>query len=256
MSRATNKRKEQKMQLEQIVEPSELLVPSKVFSVTEAAELGRQIKASVQKVATDVLETAKLCLRAYERYGPQGLSVVLRAAEMEKTKFLKHMAIARDQRLGRIAMQLPAGYSVLYQITQLSDEVFEAAAKERIIHPDVGRGDIDALRKPSNRSNKQLDVREVSAALKEMVPGGRLELVVPNGIDAAACAEMRRVLFRLQTRFGAQFVSIKELDTTRTAVTTPTITSKSGGSPVNKPTVVQQPIAPPKGASLSAKSSS
>jgi hypothetical protein len=114
------------MQDTEFVVPAELPVQSEVFSVAEAVELGRQIKASVQKVAADVLETAKLCLRAYERYGSQGLSVVLHAAEMEKTKFLKHIANARDQRLGRIAMQLPAGYSVLYQIAQL---VFEDARR-------------------------------------------------------------------------------------------------------------------------------
>jgi hypothetical protein len=99
-------------------------------------------------VAADVLETAKLCLQAYERYGSQGLSVVLRAADIEKAKFLKHTAIARDQRLGRIATQLPASYSILYQLTQLGDEVLEEAVKAGLIHPDVRRAEIEALRKP------------------------------------------------------------------------------------------------------------
>jgi hypothetical protein len=243
------------MQDSDIVAPAELPLAGEVFSVAEAAELGRQIKASVQKVAADVLETAKLCLRAYERYGSQGLSVVLRAAEMEKTKFRKHIAIARDQRLGRIATQLPAGYSVLYEVTQLEDEVFEAAAKEKIIHPDMGRGDISALRKPSDRSKKQLDVREVPAALKEMAPGGRLELIVLNGINAAACAEMRRVLYRLQAKFAAQIVSIKDPDATTQAVAT----AAAASSPVNPPPPATQAFAPSKlpkpGASPSAKPS-
>ena len=51
---------------------------------------------------------------------------------------------------------------------------------------------------------------DLPAALKEVAPGGRLELVVAGDIDAPACAQVRQVLCRLQTRFGVQILPIKD----------------------------------------------
>jgi hypothetical protein len=72
------------MQDTDVVVPSELPVPGEVFSIAEAAQLGRQIGASVQKTADQILKTSELCLVAQQRYGEFGLPVVLGAAKNGK----------------------------------------------------------------------------------------------------------------------------------------------------------------------------
>jgi hypothetical protein len=203
------------------------------------------------------LKTSDLCLVAQQRYGEFGLPVVLGAAKMEKSKFMKYLSIARDGHLRRIQPLLPASFSSIHLMVQLSDKAFEEAVKADLIRPDVRRGEIEALRKPiASKGKRAAEATDLPAALKEMAPGGHLAFAVPDDLDADACEQVRRVLHKLQKAFGVQIVSTKDLDPTPKAGPTQTITSKAGGSPVNKPTMVQEPIAPPKGASLPEKSSS
>ena len=231
------------MQLEQVVEPSELLIPGEVFSVAEAAELGRKIGTSWQKTTRHILETAELCEAAYRRYASHGLSVVLRSAQMSKPTFMKLAVIGRDQRLPRIQELLPPGFSIIYAVSQLSDEALNEAVKAGVIHPHARRAEIEALRKQGGSKNKGSAADEPPAAVKEITAGGRYEFIVPKNIGAGACAQMRQILHRLHTKFGVEMVSIKELQAVSEPVVTPAVPSGPGVSPVNRPTVRTQPIA-------------
>ena len=187
------------MQNIEVVAPPYLPVEEGPFAISEAVESGRTIKASWQKAATQVLDTAELCERAFRRYGSRGLPVLLRTAQMSKSTFMKLVTIGRDERLRRVKDLLPPGFSVIYALSQLSNEAFNNSVQAGIIHPQVRRAEIEALRKPSaTEGTGPVEATDLPAALKKMAPGGRLEFVVPEDIDAHACAQMRRVLHKLQ----------------------------------------------------------
>jgi hypothetical protein len=232
------------MEDKEITAPIHLPVPSEPFSVTEAAELGRQIGASLQKTAEQILKTSDLCLIAKQRYGEFGLPAVLAAAKMKKSKFMKYLSIAHDARLRDIQPLLPASFSTIHLMVQLSDKVFKEAVKAELIRPDARRGEIEALRKPlASKGKGAAQATDLPAAVKEIAPGGRVEFVVPDDLDADACAEVRRVLHKLKMAFGVQILSIRELDRT-TSATMSTIATGSDGSPVNPPPRATQELAP------------
>jgi hypothetical protein len=227
----------------------EILAPvsAEAPPISEAAELGRQIGVNWQKAATQVLDTAALCLTALERYASNGLPAVLRAANMSKPTFMKLVVIARDERLRPIEAQLPPGFSIIYEVTQLSDEVFEQSVKAELIHPHVRRAEIKELRKAGAGEGKQdRKHSELPTVLKELAAGGRFEFMVPKDIGAAACAQMRQILQGLQKKFGVEIVSLKASETAANGVVIPPVSSGSG-SPVNqRPLVRVHPAAAPK----------
>src|ERR1700722_18352023 len=110
-----------------IVVPIRLSVTEELFSISEAAGVGRQIGASQQKAAAQALETANLCELAFKKYRSHGLDVVLRWARMNRSTFMKYVAIASDPRLRRIEALLPPSYSIIHQISLLTDQTFDEA---------------------------------------------------------------------------------------------------------------------------------
>jgi hypothetical protein len=105
------------MKESEVVVPSESPAVEDVGSIAEAAELGRQISASWQKAAAHVLETARLCELGFRRHRSRGLPALLRTAKMNRSTFMKYVAIAGDLRLGQIEQRLPPGYTTIHQIS-------------------------------------------------------------------------------------------------------------------------------------------
>jgi hypothetical protein len=68
--------------------------------------------------------------------------------KLTPSKFSKYAQIGRDRRFNAIRNQLPkkAGYSVLYAMTQLSDEQWRDGFENGIISPQSSRSEIDAFR--------------------------------------------------------------------------------------------------------------
>jgi hypothetical protein len=239
--------------------PAELPVIAAPTSMTEAAELGREIGANWRKAVDGVLKTGELCARALKLYGSSALPVVLGAAQLSRPTFMKLVVIGRDPRLRPIEVLLPPNYSIIHEISQLDDGVFGEAVKAGVIHPHVRRAEIQALRKPGTSTDKGCtENTELPAAVKEVLAGGRYELVLPTDIRPMDCVRIRVALDALQKKFGVE-ITIKKSEATPDAVVTPAIASGSVGSPVNKLTPVQQPVAPLKltraGAPPSAKQS-
>jgi hypothetical protein len=221
---------------------TEILPPvsTEAQSISEATEIGRRIGVNWQKAATQVLDTASLCLTALERYASHGLPAVLRAANMSKPTFMKLVVIARDERLRRIEVQLPPGFSIIYEVSQLSDEVFEQAVKAELIHPHVRRAEIQELRKAGGGEGKQdRKHSELPAALRELAAGGRFEFMVPRDIGAAACEEMRQIVHGLQKKFGVEIATLKASETAANGAVIPPVSSGSGSSPVNERPLVR-----------------
>jgi hypothetical protein len=218
----------------EIIVPTALPVTKELGSMSEAAEVGRQIGASWQKAAAQVLDTAELCLMAFERYHSRGLPAVLRAADMSKSTFMKLITIGRDQRLRRIETLLPPSFTIIWTVTQLSDQMFDEAIRAEVIHPHVRRAEIEALRKSSGSKVKHDNDLQLPAAVSEITAGSRYELIVPKGIPADQCAEIKKTFGALRRKFGVDIIFIRELDASKTAAS-PVISSEPGGSPVNRP---------------------
>jgi hypothetical protein len=193
-----------------IVVPTALPVLTELGSISEAAELGRKIGASLQKTAEQILTTSDLCLRAYQRYGSGRLGVVLRAAKMKKSTFMKFVSIAHDSRLRRIQPLLPPSFTTIHQIAQLTNEQFDEAIKAEIIQTDVRRSEIEYLRKMAAvNKGRAITPAAEPAALLEMAPGGHYELIVPNDLGPDDCVRIRQLLQRLHTTLGVEIVAIK-----------------------------------------------
>ena len=90
---------------------------------------------------------------------------------MSKTTFMKFVVIGRDQRLRRIEGMLPPGFSIIYEVSQLNNEVFDEAVKAGVIHPHVRRVEIEALRKSSAGKNKASTADELPEVVRELAAG-------------------------------------------------------------------------------------
>jgi hypothetical protein len=190
------------------VVPIRLPVIEEPISIAEVGELGRKIKASYEAAAAHTLTTAELCCQGFTQWGSRGLPLLLRTAQMSKTTFMKFVVIGRDQRLRRIEGMLPPGFSIIYQVSQLSDEVFDEAVKAGVIHPHVRRAEVEALRKSSPGRTKAPAINEIPEAVRELTAGSRCELIVPQGIRTDQCVRVKKLLKNLHTKFGVQFLTI------------------------------------------------
>jgi len=193
-----------------------------VSTILEAAEMGRQIGASFQKAANDVLASASLCAVAYERHSSMGLSTVLRYAQMGKATFLKLVRIGRDQRLPPITTRLPPSYSIMYEVSQLDDQQLGLAIKADMIRPDVRRAEIVALRKPSNRKAGTvqktggeeapiavpMDASDATHKRMSVSAGRRFELRVPPSASKEAFNRIQTMLERLHSEFGVEILPL------------------------------------------------
>ncbi|MGZ4987724.1 MAG: hypothetical protein ACXWBP_06780 [Limisphaerales bacterium] len=210
---------------------TETAVPVKEAGfISEAAELGRQIGASWQKATAQILDTAELCDLAFRRHALRGLPTVLRTAQMGRTTFMKLVVIGRDQRLRQIEAQLPPAFSTIYAVSHLSDAVLGEAMRAGLIHPNVRRAEIEALRKPNDKVTKQ--AAELPATVREIAAGGHYELMLPKDVRADHCEQIGQILHGLQTKFGVEIVSFKALEAASKGTVTPAIPPTS--SPVNK----------------------
>jgi hypothetical protein len=228
--------------------PAELPLINEPVSILEPAEVGREIGANWRKATADVLRTAELSARAFSLYGPTALPIVLRAAGLSRSTFMKLVVIGRDARLRPIEEVLPPNYSIIHQISQLDDRALDEAVEVGVIHPNVRRAEIEALRRREvPKGGERAQAGELPIAVKELSAGRRYEFALPADIRWDHCEQVKRSLGMLQIKFGVQIVPIKELDTAAPKpIATPTIASGPAGSPVNKPTVGTQALAPSK----------
>jgi hypothetical protein len=122
---------------------------------------------------------------------------------------MKYVAVAGDQRLRRIEALLPPSYSIIHQISQLTDQTFDDAVRAEVIHPNVHRAEIESLRKSSASKNKAPTADKLPEAVSEMAAGSRYELIVPKEIGASRYAQIKRALASLHRKFGIEIVTIK-----------------------------------------------
>jgi hypothetical protein len=91
----------------------------------------------------------------------------------------KLMKVASDARLtAPVRLKLPASYSIVYELTRLSDERFDQALREGRIHPSMHRSDAEKLVQAQQ-------IALLAEAAKQMPPTRQVTRVVYEGYDPA-----------------------------------------------------------------------
>lgn len=132
---------------------NELLLPGEAVLLDRSAWALR-INACWRKGIEAIIGTGRLLLDAkdscehgdFESMLKEDLAFQPRTAQ-------RLMAIARDQRLTNPthASLLPASWTTLYELTQLTDEEFDRAIEEKVIRPDMERKDVQHIRPTPHR---------------------------------------------------------------------------------------------------------
>jgi hypothetical protein len=111
----------------------------------------------------NLLEAAKEELKASGRRG-EWLKMVKEQLPFDASTARRLIVIANDGRLRNQAMSphLPIAWTILHELTQLSDEQFEAGIKSGAINPRMKVKDARALldRKPKSKPEKKKDEDE------------------------------------------------------------------------------------------------
>jgi hypothetical protein len=106
-----------------------------------------RIPSNWRKTATGILTVARLCAQtsAKAELGRKRKKELLRKLAISEASFSKLARIGNDRRLQRRSVQnyLPPHFSIIYAISQLDDQLLEAAIKNKLISPGVTRERIE-----------------------------------------------------------------------------------------------------------------
>jgi hypothetical protein len=109
----------------------------------EIEDYRQRINASCRRTTTHLFELAAVCREAADLLSPAQVRDLLKSELLlDRSMFWKYVKIARDQRIPDISAKLPASPSIVYEVTQLSDEQFSQAVDENLIHPQVQQSPI------------------------------------------------------------------------------------------------------------------
>lgn len=113
-----------------------------------------RINACWRKGIEAIIGTGRLLLEAKDACDHGAFeSMLKRDLAFQPRTAQRLMTIARDHRLTNPthASLLPASWTTLYELSQLSDSEFERGVQENIIRPDMERKDVEIIRPPVHR---------------------------------------------------------------------------------------------------------
>jgi hypothetical protein len=114
-------------------------------------EYRQRIWSGWKKTVEDFLELGTACRDAADNLSKSGLETLLQTdMPINESTFWKFVTIGRDPRLPGIAGSLPPKFTIIYEVSRLTEAQFEQAVASQKIHPKVHREDITALRKRSD----------------------------------------------------------------------------------------------------------
>jgi hypothetical protein len=163
----------------------------------------KRIQASWQKRTSSIFAVAEACNEANKQLSGKAKKKLHEALPFSKATFVKLAQIGGDERLPPIAQKLPASFSIIYEITLLSDEEFEHAVMSDTIHPKVRRNQIIELRKKEEKAGHGGDKgRNDQPALAPKVEAGKLyQLNMPDNVGEKECGRIGEVLGKLIAKF-------------------------------------------------------
>ncbi len=179
------------------------LVPEHTATATYE-DFAEQIQVSWQKRTSSIFAVAEACHEANKQLLGKEKKKLLDELPFSKATFVKLGQIGGDPRLRGIADHLPASFSIIYEITLLSDEELEQAVESEKIHPKVRRNEIVKLRKMDEQGDESADENKNEQELSPAkIEAGKLyQLKMPDTADAEKCDLIGKVLAKLTKKFA------------------------------------------------------
>jgi Protein of unknown function (DUF3102) len=144
---------------------------------TEARVWAARITECWRSSVEGILRTGRLLIEAKANlpFGEFGRMIESDLPFGERTA-QRLMAIGQDNRLSNPThvSLLPASWGTLYELTKLSDEEFSSAVQQRVIRPDMLRGEAEVIRPLTKESQSESNQRHTASPDMMSAPGLRV----------------------------------------------------------------------------------
>jgi hypothetical protein len=163
----------------------------------------QRIQTTWQKRTSSIFAVAEACHEANKQLNKKQKTKLYETLPFSKPTFVKLSQIGGDPRLPGIADRLPASFSIIYEITLLSDEELKRAVASQNIHPKVQRADIIKLRTATQAVAKGLDKggNTQKPDLPIVQAGKPYQLRMPESVDEKSCERIGKMFARLTKTF-------------------------------------------------------
>ena len=160
----------------------------------------KRIQMSWQKRTSSIFAVAEACNEANAQLVGKPKKNLFDALPFSKATFVKLSQIGGDSRLRGITDRLPASFSIIYEITLLSDEQFGQAVASNKIRPKVRRDEIIKLREVGEDSDDGgSEGGEEEQPVARFEAGKLYQFKMPT--DEKECDRISKVL----AKFGKNF---------------------------------------------------
>jgi hypothetical protein len=165
-----------------------------------------KISAAWQKAVQPILETARLCRETKFMLTPFELRELKAKLPFSPATFSKLDGIAGDERINRMADQLPPNWTIIYDLHLLSNGMLKKAEEANIITPKLQRQVLQSWLK----ANDALPARSKKIPLPSLPIGFEAGIRVPHGYPEDRREELHTALGALCAQFEVQLV--RQLD--------------------------------------------
>jgi hypothetical protein len=179
----------------------------------------QRIQTTWQKRTSSIFAVAEACHEANKQLSGKEKIKLYENLPFSKPTFVKLSQIGGDSRLSGIAERLPASFSIIYEITHLSNEEFEQAVASEKIHPKVQRAEIIKLRMATQAIAKIPDKgQDTQKPGVPVIQAGMLyQLRMPESVDEKVCERIGRIFVKLTKTFRIEIERAEAAAETRPA---------------------------------------
>jgi len=165
-----------------------------IMQIQEIQIRAKAINASWHKTTDSVLETARLCAEAEQKFRPSEKNELLKVLDFNKATFSKLAKIGsqRHLQLTDVKQFLPPTYTVVYEIAKLSEQDVRLAISEGVISLSMTRSDFDAwvAKQKGGGSEQESEEDRIIATIR-----------VPANFDEGREGELHVALEKLKSDF-------------------------------------------------------
>lgn len=164
-------------------------------SIDAVQKFATEINRNWHKTTEHVLETARLCAEADKNLRSSEKSKLYDALDFNKATFSKLVKIGKQKHLHdeKVKPMLPPNYTVVYELAKLSEEDLGVAIRDKVVNPNMTRGELDAWLSERKGNSPEATKERVIATV-----------CVPSDFDEKKEAMLEAALDALRTEFGIE----------------------------------------------------
>jgi hypothetical protein len=158
-------------------------------AVPTVQDFARPIEENWYRASSSIFKVAKLCAEAKNTLTKVQLRELIGQLPFERSIFSKLSAIGDNDRLcdPQLRQLLPPHYSIVYEVTKLTDEELDLAVDEGVIHPKATRVELIDW-KFAQRGGRRRARKDVAGARNRYFAA----IILPAKCDA------QRIVFELE----------------------------------------------------------